>query len=117
MKFKDAIKNINKSYMLGGREILDLLEKEGMILYKDKYDFLRIITKYFAQTDELCYLQAPLSYSTEEMATYLHLGRLGYITEYKEPMKDFEYFGLEVKKISKFWRWFLKTFKGINANK
>ena len=99
--------------VLNKEEMLRLLCNEGILLFREKYGFIRLITNYDFRTDTFFYVQAPLGYAFSDTQTYLHIGRHGFLTENKMSWSDIYYWGVEVKRIPRFWKWFLQNFKAL----
>lgn len=105
-----AVKNFGKSLdAVRSWDIIELLDSGELVLYTDKYGFIRIVNGYNRQTQQFHYLEAPISYARSKWQTFLHINRLGFQTTNVKGFEDFEYFGLSVKPINGFWRWWLSS--------
>ena len=108
-----AINNFGISGPIKAGEIMDMVDKEGIVVYREKYGFIRLITGYNKFTQHFFYTEAPMGYAFTEWETFLHIGCSGYTNWYSKDFSEIEHFSAEIKPISGFWKWFLRYFKGI----
>lgn len=102
-----AINSFGVGNKIPAQDICDMLDKEKLVFYREKYGFIRILTGYNPLTEKFRYVQAPLGYCMGEVSTYLHLFTLGMCHTYEKDFDEIEYFSGEIKPINKFWKWYL----------
>ena len=110
---KSVPQRLNISRKIRILDIIDLIDKEKFIFYREKYGFIRILIGYNLRTEMFRFVEAPLGWAFSEIKTYLHLCRLGFLTEHQKSFDEIEYFSWEIKPINRFWKWFLLNVKGL----
>jgi hypothetical protein len=94
------------------REIMYEIDHNGLVLWRSKYGFLRIIKDY--TNTGFIYVEAPVVYATSIVQTFLHINHLGMCSEVIKDFEDFEFEGLELIHINKFWMWWLTKVMKVN---
>lgn len=103
----NAVKNFGVGYKVSAQEICDMLDKEKLVCYQEKYGFIRILTGYNPRTEMFRYVQAPVAYSFTEWETYLHLFSYQMLHTYEKSFDELAYFSGSIKPINRFWKWYL----------
>lgn len=105
-----SVKNFGKSGNITYGEICELIDKEKVVFYREKYGFIKILTGYNLKKGLFNYIQSPLAYSFSEFQTYLNLFTFRSCETYQKSFEEIEYFAEEVRSINKFWKWYLIKF-------
>ena len=93
------------------REIIFELDHNGLVLWRSKYGWLRILTGYTETGVE--YVEAPMGWATSSVGTFLHINYLSPATIFANDFSDFEFSGTELIPINRFWKWWLLKVKKI----
>lgn len=113
MRFKDAIKNLNHKGQISVEEIVEMIDREGLVFYQEKYGFIRILTGYDLRARTFRYVQAPLAYSTNKWSTIIHLYTLKMCTEHSKSFDELQYFSWKIEPFNKFIKWILMNVYGL----
>lgn len=97
------------------REIIFELDNNVLILWRSKYGWLRILTGYTATGVE--YVEAPLSRATSQISTFLHINHLSPAATVTKDFSEFEFEGVDLIPINRFWKWWLLRVKKIPHRK
>jgi hypothetical protein len=109
----NCIQNFGVPGPIKAQEIIDLLDEGAIVVYREKYGFIRLITGYNRPKQRFFFIEAPVRYAFSDWETYLHIGRLGFTTWHVKDFSEIEHFSASIKPVPQVWRWFLRTFKGI----
>lgn len=104
-----AIGNLGMRNKISRYDIMDLLDKEKIIAYREKYGFVRILTGYNRQTEKFFSYSAPLHYDLGSIwSTIIHLNHLGIREERQKDFDEIEYFSYEIKPLTKLQKLYIK---------
>ena len=104
---KKVVNNLRVHNKISAHEMIEVIDKEGIAFYQEKYGFIRILTGYDIERMMFKYVQAPLSYSFKKWDTILHLYTHKMLTEHEKSFDELEYFSFKVEPFNKFEKWIL----------
>ncbi len=94
------------------REIIYDLDHEGVVLWRSKYGWLRVITGY--TLFGFIYHEAPLRWASSKTGTLLHLNHPLPSSPVEKDFDEFEFEGIELIYLNRFQKWYLKHIAKIN---